>query len=380
MKRCFLALWRRILWFFFTLLPIRQNKVLFISFGGAAYGDNPKYIAEQLLKSAPHLSLVWLTKTDPACAGVPEGVKAVRTQTAAALYHIATARVWVNNTRTFYYSKRKKQFYINTWHGFALKQIEKDAESKLPNGYAAMAHADSKVTDLMISEASFMTGIYKNSFWYNGEVWEIGSPRNDIIVHQDDGKIREAVLDAFSLSPDKKIILYAPTFRADLSLDGYRLDYDALMAACERKFGGTFVTLVRLHPKIASKSAEVCTYSDTVLNASPYPDMQELLVAADIVVTDYSSLMFDFALSLKPCFQFATDIEEYKADRNFYFPIESLPFPLATSNEALEKNIESFNLEEYKKDVNVFFDKVGMVKEGKAAEKCATLITDLCTK
>lgn len=380
MKRLLLSLWRRTIWFFSRLLPIQKTKVVLISFGGAPYGDNPKYIAEQLLKTAPHLSLVWLTKVSPDKAGVPAGVKAVRFQSAASFYHIATAKVWVNNARTFYYSKRRGQFYINTWHGFALKQIERDVQSVLPPDYPAMAIADSKATDLYISEASFMTGIYKNSFWYNGEVWEIGSPRNDVILNQRDGKIRKAVLDAFSLSLDKKIILYAPTFRADYSMDAYRIDYGALAAACEKRFGGEFVTLVRLHPKIVSKSAEVCTYTDKVLNASPYPDMQELLVAADVVVTDYSSLMFDFALSLKPCFQFATDIEEYKKDRNFYFPIESLPFPLATSNEQLKQNVESFDKDGYEKNVTAFLDNVGMVREGRSAEKCCTLIRDLCTK
>jgi len=380
MKKILLACYRRVIWFFFTLLPIQRKKIVLISFGGAPYGGNPKYIAETLLASHTKFKLIWLTKGKPERASVPEGIRAVRFQSTAAFYHIATARVWVNNARNFYYNKRKKQFYINTWHGFALKQIEKDAISKLPAGYAAMAIADSKAIDLIISEASFMTKIYKQSFWYDGEVWEIGSPRNDIIINQRDGALCKKVHEAFSLPKDKKIILYAPTFRADCSLDCYRLDYAALRDACERKFGGEFVTLVRLHPKIAQKCSEVCEYTDTVLNASPYPDMQELLVAADIVVTDYSSLMFDFSLSLKPCFQFATDIEDYKRDRNFYFPIESLPFPLATSNEELKENIQNFNLEEFQNGVNAFFDKVGMVREGRSAEKCCTLISDLCSK
>ena len=374
------ALIRKLAWLVFSHLPIQKKKIVFISFSANGYGDNPKYIAEELLKSSTKFKLIWLVKGKKEAESVPNGIKAVRFQSLASFFHIATAKVWVNNCRKFYYSKRRKQYYINTWHGFALKQIEKDTAQTLGEAYVNMAIADSKVTNLYLSDSHFMTGIYQNSFWYSGEVAEFGAPRNDIILNQEDDKIRKKVLSAFSLSDDKKVILYAPTFRADLSLDCYSLDYDRLKAICEKRFGASCIILVRLHPKITAKAPDVCKYTNTVLNASPYPDMQELLAAADIVITDYSSLMFDFALSLKPCFQFATDIEDYKADRNFYFDIESLPFPLAVSNEELEKNIETFDEDAYKKDVEAFFDKVGMIRDGQASKKCVERIISVCQK
>ena len=103
-------------------------------------------------------------------------------------------------------------------------------------------------------------------------------------------------------------------------------------------FQGEWTVLIRLHPNVASQSADLFAYDGkTVLDATEYPDMMELLCAADLLITDYSSSMFDYALTGKPIVQFATDIEAYRKDRDFYFPLDSLPFPLARSNEELEQ-------------------------------------------
>ena len=115
----------------------------------------------------------------------------------------------------------------------------------------------------------------------------------------------------------------------------------------------------------------------TVINASFYPDMQELLYASNIVISDYSSLMFDFALTGKPCFQFAADIDEYKTDRNFYFQIDSLPFALSTNNNQLERNILEFDQIQYIEKINTFFDHCGLNCEGKSSEKCVGIIRKL---
>ena len=152
----------------------------------------------------------------------------------------------------------------------------------------------------------------------------------------DSGDVKEKVYSFYNLSEETKTVVYAPTFRVDWSLEPYSVDYVRLKKACEERFGGKFVVLVRLHPNIAAKSEELgITYNDEIINATYYPDMQELLCACDIVISDYSSLMFDFALSYKPCFQYATDIDAYKGDRNFYFDLSDMPFPMATSNDEL---------------------------------------------
>ena len=366
-------------WGLCLILPVKRNRVVASNFYGRGYGDNPKYIVDKLL-SHKELELIWLVKGDKDKASLPEGVIACPVNSFKAIYYLATARVWVDNCRKpFILRKRRGQFYMQTWHGFALKQIERDVADKLGKGYVKSAIKDSKYTSLVISDSEFMTKIYAKSFWYSGEIATIGSPRNDMILNRDES-VRSKVFSSMSLPSDARIAVYAPTFRADNSLEAYDLDYMRLKDACERRFGEKFIVLVRLHPNIMQKSTNLNFDGVNVVNASFYPDMQELLCAADVVISDYSSLMFDFALSLKPCFQFATDIDEYKNDRNFYFEIDNLPFVLARSNDELESGILSFDEEKYREDMTRFFDSVGMVRQGDSAEKCAQIIVEKCSK
>jgi len=359
-------------WIFCRMLPVKKNKIVISSYYGRGYGDNPKYISEELLKRNSDAEILWLVKNKNEAETLPEGVHPVLNTGIKSVYHLSTAKVWIDNCRKYYKYKKKTQFYIQTWHGFALKRIEKDVEDKLGDDYTNLAKHDSRAIDLIISDSEFMTGIYKNSFWYSGEICQWGSPRNDGIINGTCA-VLEKVRTHFSLSPKTKTVLYAPTFRSDYSTDCYSVDFERLINTCEKKFGSDFAVLVRLHPNIADKCAFL-NYTDKILNATPYPDMQELLEFADIVITDYSSLMFDFSLKLKPCFQFATDIEDYKGDRNFYFDLSALPFDMCTNNDELVNAINAFDRENYEKKLTAFFDSVGMIRDGKASKKCADLI------
>ncbi len=371
-KRIFNAVIRRLVWGFCYLLPVKKNKIVISSYYGRGYGDNPKYIVEELRKRKADLEIIWLTKNDKEKSTLPEGIGTATFGTNSAIYHLSTAKVWIDNCRKAYMFKKKSQYYIQTWHGFALKRIEKDVADTFPPYYVKEAIKDAAGTDVIISDSDFMTGIYKNSFWYDGEVVKWGSPRNDGIINNSAGaadKIREIL----KLPEGKKTVLYAPTFRADYSTDCYSIDYARLMDSLKKRFGEDYTVLVRLHPNIVHK-CDAIPFSENVINATLYPDMQELLEFADIVISDYSSLMFDFSMMLKPCFQFATDIEAYKGDRNFYFDLEKLPFDLACNNDELENAILSFDLPAYQKKLTEFFDSVGMVRDGKASEKCADRI------
>ena len=354
-------------------LPIQKNKIVVSSYYGRGYGDNPKYIIEELLKDKQKLNIIWIVKTLSEKDSLPANVKACKAKSFLNIYHLATARVWIDNCRKSFRYKKKKQVYLQTWHGFALKRIEKDVEGHLGESYVKCAIKDSKNTDIIISDSRFMTGIYQKSFWYNGEIVEWGSPRTDIILNPR-VEIYKNVRNYFGVSNDKKIVLYAPTFRADHSIEPYNIDYNRLKESCENRFGDKFVVLVRLHPNIISKCEFLKFKEGEIINATYYPDMQELLVASDICITDYSSLMFDFALSYKPCFQFATDIQDYKKDRNFYFEIDKLPFSVAQNNDELVKNILEFNREKYEEKLLEFYNKVGMIRDGQASRRCAKYI------
>lgn len=375
MNKVIEAIKRRILWGAYYFVPIQKNKIVISNYYGRGYGDNPKYIANELLKLKDKypISIIWLVKSQEAKDSLPEGIQACEYGSADAIYHLTTARIWLDNCRRTFFYKKKGQYYIQTWHGFALKRIEKDVEDSLGEKYVTQAKMDSAVTNLIVSDSHHMTNIYKNSFWYNGRIVEWGSPRNDRLIIDEQINVKR-IKQYFNLSDDTKTVLYAPTFRADGSLTAYNLDYEKVCEAFSQRFGGKYVVLIRLHPNVMEKSRDLVFDNRVTYDASGYPDIQELLSGVDAVISDYSSLMFDFAITKKPCFQYAVDIEDYRNDRNFYFDLNLLPFPLATNNQEMHKVVIHFNEDKYSNKLNDFMQKVGIICDGKASRKCAKLI------
>ena len=358
----------------FRLFPIDRRKVVFCSYYGKGYSDNPKAVAEALLASNQGLKLVWLLQDRRDAASLPAGIRPASYWGIRRAWELSTASVWVDNCRKGERGKRHGQHYLQTWHGFALKRIEADVTQKLDQPYVRGCMQDSAQCDLMVSGSGFMTRLYQNAFWYDGPVAEYGSPRNDVFFSPQPRLIQK-VHQAFSLPEKQKLVLYAPTFRTDHSSHAYSLNVPSLLDACQARFGGSWSCLIRLHPNVAKHSAGLFAYNGkTILDATTYPDMQELLCAADMLITDYSSCMFDFALSGKPCLQFATDIESYRQDRNFYFPLDRLPFPLASSNQALCEAVRSFDLQEYAKKWADFARENQFCEDGHASARCADWI------
>ncbi len=362
----------RAMWSACRLLPVQNNKVVFCSAGGRGFGDNPKAVALALMEKKPGLDLVWLTRDMN--IELPEGVRPCPYGSPQGVKELSTAKVWVNDSRGGAQYKKKGQRYLQTWHGFALKHIERQAVN-LPEHYVQQCKKDSGQIDLIVSNSAFMTKVYREDFWYSGEVKEFGSPRNDILFRDND--CGEKVKKFFGLERDCKLLLYAPTFRDDGSLAGYAFDPEGALAACEQRFGGYWTALLRLHPNAAALSKGLFPYDGKrIIDATGYPDMQELLIACDLLITDYSSSMFDYALSGKPCIQFALDIEAYQKDRGFYFPLDQLPFPMARSNEELCAIISEFDKTTQQECWTAFTEKHGFCEDGHAAERCAQWILD----
>jgi len=354
----------------FFLIPIKQNKIVICSYYGKGYGDNGKYIVERIINKGLDYDIVWLLNKDLMKKNsLPTQVRAVKYGSLRGLYELATAKVWIDNCRKEFYSiKRKGQFYIQTWHGgIALKRIEKDVQEKLSADYIRMAKKDSKMADLFISNSRFCTEMYRRAFWYEGRILECGSPRNDILLSSDT-HVKEKVRGYFDLDENTKILIYAPTFRADYSVDAYKLNFNELIKVVEKKIGGKWCVLVRLHPNVSYKSNFI-NYNSKVMNATHYEDMYELLAVSDILITDYSSTMFEFSLTYKPVFLYAPDIESYKKDRNFYFDIFALPFPVAEDQQQLHMQIENFDQESYSMRLKDFFEQLGILEKGNASDK-----------
>lgn len=347
----------------FWLFPINNKKIVFSSFGARTFGDNPKYIALECIEELPDYELVYVLRNTN--LELPKKIKKVKYNSFIYFYEMATSRVWIDNTRKeSHIPKRKGQFYIQTWHGsLSLKKIEKDVEEKLDPQYVKTAKIDSKKIDLMITNSDWGQEFFKRCFWYDGKIVKCGSPRVDILF-KDNTKLINTLRKKFNLS-DEKILLYAPTFRESKRLDVYNIDYNRLIHTLEERFGSKWKIFVKLHPNISDKILNV---PDFVINVTDYPDINELYTISDVMITDYSSGIFDFANLKRPIFLYAMDLEEYSNERDTYFNLKELPFTLSENNNQLMKNIKDFNKTDYEKKLDDFFKNVGLNENGNACK------------
>ena len=360
---------RNVLWQVLSFLPKNPKKAVCQSFYGRGYSDSPKAIAGELL--ARGWKVCWTVKGQEEAASLPEGMIPLRVESPRAIFHLCTAGVWVDNARKWSYTrKRGKTLYVQTWHGFPLKRIEGDAAEALPADYLASARHDSQMCDLFLSNSRFLTDIYRRAFWYGGQVLEAGFPRNDILS-QPHPELGEKVRRALSLPQGKRLALYAPTFRKDKGLSAYDMDYPRCAGALEKRFGGKWLLLAKLHPNIAEKAGEMDLDPRYIVNASDYPDIQELYLACDVLLTDYSSVMFDYLVTGKPCFLYVNDLAAYKNDRNFYYDIDCLPFPRAEDNPQLEAAILGYDPQAQKQREEAFCREFGLTESGTAAAQAA---------
>lgn len=362
----------------YSLLPIKSNKIIFWCNSFKSYGCNPKYIIEYLLDNYPGKFDIVLVfdSTLKLPENIPDGIRIVKYFSKEYLYELHTAHFIICNARTgdsYYWSKRKKQIYIQTWHSsLRLKTIEKDAEKHLPQSYINAAKQDSERINYIISGCGFSSNIFKNSFWYDGDVIECGTPRIDYLLNFNN---REQVLNKIGLSCEYKYILYAPTFRDDKDFK-YSIDFEKITCACKEKFGGKWKVLYRLHPNLIHKITEY-NLNDICVNMCHYPDMQELIVVSDLMITDYSSCMFDMMYLKRPCILYLPDYEKYlKSERDLYFDINKLPFYNAYNESELLEYINRFINSDYLHRIEDFMCEIDSFENGIACKTITELILE----
>lgn len=365
----------------FRLKKIQKNKVVVDNFFGRGYGDNPKYIVDELLKSDKDIDIVWVVSGETDTTSFPNGVRIVKVGSIESIYEWMTAKIWIDNIKNYYKNKRSGQFYLQTWHGgVSMKRVEKAVEDNLDKGYVNASKRDSKIIDAMLSNSSWQTNDYKTNFWYNGPIYEVGLPRNDAFFSNSQ-QITEKVKNFYGISDHHKIILYAPTFRNHKTISEqkelFAVDSDRIIQTCEKKFGSKYVFIERFHPGIANKLN--IQETENVKNGNMYPDMQELLVASDILITDFSSSIFDFVLKSNRVFLYGLDYDDYLSkERGLNFDIKKeLAFTFSNTQEELLSNIMTYDEERANENIKSMKELLGLRDDGNASKRIAKKLIDV---
>ena len=380
----------------FCIIPIRKNRIIFNSQKGTQFACSPRYIYEYLNeKFGGQLQYVWCLQNPPIEINKNNKVKSVTYNSLAYFYYQMTSKVIVSNIPSpCYIPRRKKQFMIDTWHGGgAYKRIgisvpKQDSLSKSPKKVISTsdtsdnakwemykAYYNALDTNLFLSSSKKFTDVMYNSQMLPKEAyWEIGMPRNDVFFG-DYSAISENAKKKLGIESRKKVILFAPTYRGNVKHQQYKMNLNIQMCleAAKERWGGEWVFVFRMH--IHSNSLDKDRIPENAVNASKYDEMQELLCMADVLITDYSSSQWDFALTKKPGFLFTPDLDYYlNEDRGFYTPIDDWAFPYAKTNEELVRLIRDFDEKKNLQKIQRHLDLLGSCENGHATEKVCDMI------
>ncbi len=320
----------------------RENAIFFEAWRGKQYSDNPRAIHEELLRQGDARRMVWAV-TDHAVE-VPAGVETVLTGGRDYYQALGRARFVISNdSMPPHYVKRRGSRYGQTWHGTPLKRIGFDIENlQMSNrNYLVQFEKEKEKWDALVSPNAFSSEILARAFRYDGPILEIGYPRNDIFFREAERSVRAAAARArLDLPEGKRVVLYAPTWRDnEYNTSGqYQFAMKLDLEQLYREFADEAVILVRGHQLVAAR-IDAGLFDGFVRNVSSYPDISDLYLLADVLITDYSSVMFDYVNTGRPMIFYTYDLESYRDQlRGFYFDFEAeAPGPLVThTSEVIE--------------------------------------------
>lgn len=367
--------------------PIAGRKIIFYAMG--RYSGHGKAITESLLAFRNDLDLVWIVTNEHLKAKVPSGVRVVCVlNRRKVVYEMETAKCWIyENPVSTDYIKRLEQYYIQIkhWSSITLKTFGSILH-KFRNESEAVAlwQHNGRIMDYIFVGSDFDEKTCRQGFCFEKEAIRVGSPRSDILFKGQE--IKDKIFSLWHIDKEIRIALYAPTFRikeggkASKNIqDIPQIDFYQVKKALERKFGGKWIFFLRFHPMHSVD--KIGSLPSFIKDVTQYEDGEELVAVSDIMITDYSSIMFEGAYIEKPVFLYAADYKEYTTEeREFWIDYNTLPFPLAESNEELCQCITDFDREKYERDVTDFLNKYGVHEDGHASERAAAFIIELLKK
>lgn len=363
----------------FRRMPLRKDWILFESFFGRSYSDSPKYLYEYLQKTyGSRYRYIWVMNKSSHELAKTGKHTVCRLESLRYVYFMARCGYRIFNVRQPSWSKKREGIvFVETWHGTPLKKLGFDMGDVFSSNpeFKSVFYRQAKEWDYLISANPFSTDVFTRAFGCRREqILEYGYPRNDILYAQDGEGIAADVKRELGIPEGRRVILYAPTWRDDqvISVGHYGFELALDLALLQREVGQDSVILLRTHYYVAQQM-DFSAYQGFVYDGSQYEDVSRLYLISDILITDYSSVFFDYANLKRPILFFAYDYESYAEEmRGLYIDMErELPGPVLTTNqevvEALRR-IDEVSVQ-YRTRYEEFYERFCCVDDGRASER-----------
>ncbi|MFD2626510.1 CDP-glycerol glycerophosphotransferase family protein [Salibacterium salarium] len=360
-------------------LPKKDNIIVFESFLGKQYSCNPRAIYEEMKKQDRDFTYYWSIDHRYKKHFEEHGVRTIHRFSIKWFIVMMRAKYWVFNSRLpKWIPKPAETVYLQTWHGTPLKKLALDMEEVHMPGTTTEMYKKNFVTEAkrwnyLVAPNEYSAEIFERAFEFDHTFLKTGYPRNDYLFRYNKEDV-DAIKNRLNISHDKKVILYAPTWRDNEYhfIGKYKFSVKMDMDAMKEELGDDYVILFRLHYLVADH-LDLSDYEDFAVDASHYPDIRDLYIVSDLLITDYSSVMFDFGVLKRPMLFYVYDIDNYRDMlRGFYFDFENeAPGPLVTTTEPLIEEIKNADTirERYRPHVDTFEEKFHSLEDGNAAKR-----------
>lgn len=405
-KRRFKAFCESLCYYLCRIFSIQNNLISICNFEGkGGFGCNAKPLVEELHRRDDGYEFVWFVNDME--KEFPSYIKKVPNTLWSRAYWLSRSKVWIDNYRKPYGTKKRKgQYYLNVNHytlGIKCTGLHRG------KGFSEMAYLvsknDSDMINHLVIDSNWCEQCFDKALVYEGEFIKTGAPRCDVL-YGDRSSYKELFRKRHNLPETARVLMFAPTFREGAK-DGKRsvyseiwtIDFKRLIDNLEKKFGGVWYICIRVHPQLAPSFSEYKNEAvqERLIDESQADDMYEILAGMDAYITDYSSACFEAAFANIPVFLYADDIQKYAKDRGSLMwnlatdPIDRItnnkdilpeidvvfPFTVAVDNDGLEQNIINFDKEQYENRLSQLWKDIGLVFEGNASRKLADKIEEI---
>lgn len=403
------AFFQSMLFYICRIFPINKKLISVCTFEGkGGFGCNPKYIVQELHRRDGSYTFVWFVSKNAQDKIFPQYIRKVPNTGLSRAYWLSRSKVWIDNYRKPYGTKKRRgQYYLNANH-FTLGikctgLLRGDGFSKI----AFMINkSDSDMIDGLVIDSKWCEKCFDKAMLYEGVMLKTGAPRCDVL-YGNRRIFRNRLRRRHNLSDASKIVLFAPTFREGAKngkryvySEVWSIDFAGLVDYLERRFGGKWYVCFRVHPQLADTfkgyHGSDFKIKDRLIDESYYDDFHEILAGVDAYITDYSSAIFEAGYAHIPAFIYADDIKKYSQNRgNLYWELNAddrrnivnnkeihpdmdliLPFPVSTNNDQLQKDILDFDKDKYNLMLDRFHNSIGLVFDGKASKRLVDILLE----